>query len=413
MKNIMTRFFIMMIIGALSVSGCRKGFDEIEDSAEGKLMSYKIKALYPDGFTKTYVENAEITLLNTATLQTITLKTNANGEAEISTLLPGTYSLNINRLLSAEEAAQVSPYNMVIFLNGRMPKLVATTPQTIELKLRAGQAGDLVIKQAYYGGSPTAAGSSYFSDQFYEIYNNSADTLYADSLCIADFGGENGINLNGKPFGFNTDPDYAYVQNIWMVPFDESPEKKKLYPIAPGKSIIIAQDGINHKTDPLGNSMSPVNLGVGIGDFETYVKRADNKDLDAPGVPNMVSVYAGSLGFDWLTSVIGSSVIIFRHPNPAGLPRFRQPGVAASLQHVQVPNICIIDAMEGLASAQAGNFKRIPASLDAGFVFCTSFVGEGLRRKVKEEKDGRKILQDTNNSSVDFEIVKPPVAKGW
>ncbi len=74
--------------------------------------------------------------------------------------------------------------------------------------------GKLVIKQCYYTGSRTPANTNYFSDQFHEIYNNSPDTVYVDSLCIADaFGVSGQINPTTQPSEFQNDQNNVYVNS--------------------------------------------------------------------------------------------------------------------------------------------------------------------------------------------------------
>jgi hypothetical protein len=42
-----------------------------------------------------------------------------------------------------------------------------------------------------------------------------------------------------------------------------------------------------------------------------------------------------------------------------------------------------------------------------------TYSGTSLRRKVKQEIGGRKVLMDTNNSTNDFEENKTPTPKSW
>ena len=44
----------------------------------------------------------------------------------------------------------------------------------------------LIFKEIYYCGSRPEKGGVYFRDQFYEIYNNSADILYLDGIYFAN-----------------------------------------------------------------------------------------------------------------------------------------------------------------------------------------------------------------------------------
>jgi hypothetical protein len=400
MKQLFSFYLLFCMGGILVMSGCRKGYLSISEA------NFQVKVLYPSYFNKTGADSAVVTLTNTVTLYTSSVKADTNGIATFPGLLPGNYQVTASRHLAATTASALTGYSEELFLNGSKSDFLIkdTGSSAVTVQLQGSKVGNLVLKEIFYTGSAP----SYYSDQFYEIYNNSTDTLYADSLCIGDPGGAPGNSTSAKPYGFKSDVDNIYMKNVWMVPGNG-----KSYPIAPGNSIIISEDGINHKTDPLGNANS-INLGVGISDFETYVPRSDNKDLDAPGVPNMTSIYLAAIGFDWIASVFGPSIAIFKHPNPASLSRFVEPGSIASTQYLQVPVAYVIDAVDLVANANAVSYKRFPASLDAGFKYCSgTYVQQSVRRKIKTSINGRKILQDTNNSTDDFDVVKPPTPKSW
>ena len=51
----------------------------------------------------------------------------------------------------------------------------------------------------------------------------------------------------------------------------------------------------------------------------------------------------------------------------------------------------------------------MPAVIDAGAMTVGgTYLGVSAARKVRETKDGRVILYDTNNSSDDFEVMQTP-----
>jgi hypothetical protein len=261
---------------------------------------------------------------------------------------------------------------------------------------------NLIISQVYFTGSKTPSAGTYFSDQFIQIYNNSADTVYTDSLFIGDVYGNSGqINASSQPTPYASITDSVYLSNVWMIP-----GTGKQHPLAPGKSIIIAQDGIDHKNDPNGNANSPVNLSG--ADWETYNERPDNKDADAPGVPNLTRVYFTG-GFDWLMTVFGPAVVIFTAKDTLNdLISAPVPGsTIAPRKRLHVSKI--IDGFEALMNASSSTYKRIPASVDAGFVYASgTYTTETARRKKNNSQliNGRRSFFDTNNSTEDFEITK-------
>jgi hypothetical protein len=173
---------------------------------------------------------------------------------------------------------------------------------------------------------------------------------------------------------------------------------------------VIAQDGIDHKTDPNGNPLSPVNLGK--ADWESYVE-ASGKDTDSPGVPNMTLMYTTSVSMvDWLHSVFGAAVVIFRLPAGVAWTDFAKdpanfktkPGSTSTTQFFMVSKSLVIDAVEIVSPETAKQNKRLPLDLDAGFTWIDggTYCSKSIRRKAKLIVDGRVIYKDTNNSTNDF-----------
>ena len=397
MKNI-----FLLLVSAIGIfTACKK--DRFGTLATSVIT---IQAKYPATFSQLLSSGANITLTNITDGSIKTATTNSNGDAIFSDVLPGTYNITANKNLTAAEALALTGISSAVTLNGVQNNATVTGGQnaTFQLQLQGGSVGGLVIKEVYYTGSRTSAGGTYFSDQFIEIYNNATDTLYLDSLCIADAFGNSGlINPSSLPTPFNNDNSSVYASNIWQIP-----GTGKDYPLAPGKSIVIAQDGVNHK-DPTLNPNSPVDLSN--ADWETYNERPDNRDADAPAVPNLSRVYFTG-GFDWLITVFGPGIIIYKAPF-ATLQQVAIPGVSpTTAPRIKVPNTVIIDAFEALKDGSSATYKRLPTGLDAGFVFADdTYNKQSFRRKVNTTINGRRVLQDNNNSTSDFEKIALPTPK--
>jgi hypothetical protein len=365
-----------------------------------------INVTYPSSYSQSAATGATVTLTNTNDGAVLTATTNSTGAAVFSGVLPGTYNISANRKLTAAEAQPLTGISTEISLNASQANISVMTGQTpaYALQLQGSAAGSLLIKEVYYTGSKTPSGGTYFSDQFVEIYNNSTETIYLDSLCIGDAYGNSGlINPSSLPTPYNTDKNHTYLSNVWRIP-----GTGKQHPLAPGKSIIIAQDGVNHKEASL-NPSSPVDLSA--ADWETYNERPDNRDADAPAVPNLEKLYFTG-GFDWLLTVFGPGLVIFK----ADFATLEQTPIPGSTQpaRIKVPNTVVIDAFEALKDGSSNSFKRIPSALDAGFVFADdTYNMQSFRRKVTTTINGRKVLQDTNNSSDDFEKLALPTPKGF
>ncbi len=396
----MKQSFLFFISFALLFAACKRDkFDGLQTS------DITIKVFYPSSYSQSQASGASVTITSISDGSVKSGTTSANGEVVFTEMLPGNYNISSSKNLTSTEAETLTGIANEISLNAIQHNAVVNSSMnaSFELKLSGSTVGGLVFKEVYYTGSRTPAGSTYFSDQFIEIYNNSTDTIYLDSLCIADIYGVSGlINPDNPPSPFQDDKDHVYASNVWRIP-----GRGKDHPLAPGQSIVIAQDGVNHKEELL-NPNSPVDLSG--ADWETYNEREDGRDADSP-VPNLERVYFTG-GFDWLLPVFGPAVVIFKEDFD-NLEQVAIPGSSLDAR-IKIPNAVIIDAFEALKDGESGGFKRIPEALDAGFVFASNtYTAESFRRKVSATINGRNVLQDTNNSGTDFEKLSEPTPRAF
>ncbi len=396
----MKQSFLFLTSLVLLFAACKRDkFDGLETS------DITVRVLYPSAYSQMQASGATVTLTSISDGSVKSSTTGSNGEVIFTDVLPGNYNISSSRNLSSAEAETLTGIAGAISLNAIQNNAVVTggLNATFELKLSGSAVGGLVFKEVYYTGSRTSSGGTYFSDQFVEIYNNSTDTIYLDSLCIADIYGVSGlINPDNPPSPYQDDKDHVYASNVWRIPGNG-----KDHPLAPGESVIIAQDGVNHKEELL-NPNSPVDLSG--ADWETYNEREDGRDADSP-VPNLERLYFTG-GFDWLLTVFGPGVVIFKEDFDK-LEQVAIPGSSLAAR-IKIPNSVVLDAFEALKDGESGGFKRIPEALDAGFVFASdTYTAESFRRKTSTTINGRRVLQDTNNSSNDFEKLSTPTPRAF
>lgn len=379
-----------------------------DGASEVQTFPVDVRVSYPATFAQAAAANARVLLTSTERSTTDTAVADAQGVARFPRVLPGTYVISSTQTLDQDAAFMLTGQRAALTLNAVDPaRSILSAPTTAFLQQLAGsRLGDLVIKEVYYTGSRTPSGGTYFSDQFVEIYNNATDTVFADGLLIADSYGPAGqINPSTVPSPFQSDVGNVYVSSIWQIP-----GSGRQRPIPPGSSLVIAQDGIDHRNDPNGNPLSPVNLAT--ADWETYNERPDGRDLDAPSVPNLTRIVHRG-GFDWLLSVFGQGVVMFRSTNVAALDTVLVPGTTATYV-TRIPNVLVVDAFEAVQNANSLSYKRVPAALDAGYVFASgTYVGESARRRVLTTIGTRRILRDGNNSSADFEMRTTPTPRAF
>ncbi|MBN1819138.1 MAG: DUF4876 domain-containing protein [Prolixibacteraceae bacterium] len=365
-----------------------------EDVTPSYLLTLTIA--FPDGFTAGDMpDGVTVTAENTQSGRQTSGTADATGTV-VFELVEGTYNFTTSFDLTVESDEYT--------FNGIMTNYshLMESSATLQLVL-AGNSGDFIFKEVYFSGSQTPEGKNYYGDQFHELYNNSGDTLYLDGLCLgvlyptstkpSEWSNEDGSLMDVLPLTYH----------VWTFPGSGTD-----HPVLPGEGVVIAQDGIDHKTDENGNPDSPVNLGN--ADWETYVEVA-GKDLDAPGVPNLTMMYTTSTSMvDWLHSVFGAAVVIFRLPtdwesyvaNPDNF--MTRPGSTSSTEFFMIDKSYVVDAIEIVRVEEDKRYKRLPVELDAGYTYLEggTYCSKSIRRKAKMIVDGRVIYKDTNNSTEDF-----------
>jgi hypothetical protein len=309
--------FLLLLVGigalAMKLSSCQSS------PSEAQTFSLTVRVLYPSNYAQTVASGTTVRVRNIESGTRDSAVTNAAGEARFSRLLPGTYEISASRRLSTSEAQTLTGFAVEQNLNAVLTgfALRSATDSVVTLRLAGSPVGNLVIKECYWTGSTTRSGGTYFSDQFHEIYNNSTDTIFVDSLCIADVYGPAGqINPGTRPTEFQSDQNNVYVNSIWMIP-----GTGRQRPLAPGQSIIIAQDGINHRADTAFAGVENRTVDLSRADWETFNERPDNRDADSPTVPNLVRVYFSTalLATVWSAkkqaSLAGRRLPMWKHPH--------------------------------------------------------------------------------------------------
>jgi hypothetical protein len=358
--------------------------------------SYQVNLVVDFGtdFPQDQKNGAKVTLINQLKNYTYNAETDKNGKVQFSSLEPGFYSVTVSHSFSSE--GRMYSYNGL-----KNIEIFDNTSDSIKVNGTISSA--FVIKEIYYSGSTTPAGKAYSADQYLEIFNNSSQIQYADGVSVL----EHESYGTGQNYWANL-KDTIVLRMIWTVPGDG-----KQIPVLPGRSIVLARTGINHRDDPKGNPLSPVNLGN--ADFEFYVAKQPETDIDSPTVPNLVEDLFVYRGNDVTFHVKGGSAFaIAQIPGKTDEERkayIRENLVAktsssgtGTTYFSKVANRYVLDAVEVVMDEAHAIYKRFPPDLDAGYTYVASGSGSGkcIRRKIKEVVAGRVVYQDTDNSTEDF-----------
>jgi len=273
----------------------------------------------------------------------------------------------------------------------------------------------LVFSKIFVAGSLKADGKSCLYDSYFCIYNNTDEVIYADGLLLCE-----SKLINSQETDLRTEanmPENNFtVQTLYAIPGTGTD-----VPVQPGKYIKIADQAINFN-DPAAGLKGQDNTDA---DFEWYdeVNVGTIRDTDNPSVPNLVKVFSYSKTI-WLPNQqCNKSYALVRLPEGMTFEQYLSQyngeydyvGVTGKdmkgTNCYLVPNDWIID---GVSLCPTSKFKHnwLAPSVDISYASVAEDSSVGNRagkvfvRKVAGTSPaGNTILQDTNDSANDFEIV--------
>jgi hypothetical protein len=309
-------------------------------------------------------------------------------------ILPGIYNLSVYGSTKDAEGRD-------IYLNGEHTNYpIVENNKKIEVEMKGSLLGPVIFKEIFFSGTA----NFYFRNQFYEVYNNSDETVYLDGLYFANLYPTTASTF--RPIWREEDKgDYVYADRIWKFPGNGTD-----YPLAPGESCVISQFAANHKL-PQYNPNSPVD-----GTSSEFEFNMNNPNYPDQPAPDMVHVFydgkAGKGGSpQYLTSVFGGAFVLFKpldeNYDPVNDKKWQAIDQDDYYEQIlaKIPYSYVWDAVEAGPNESMLKGKRVPGVLDAGMTYVGDIYNSlsVARKKIGERADGTPRLQDSNNSTNDFE----------
>ena len=267
---------------------------------------------------------------------------------------------------------------------------------------------DFIIEEIFFAGTLRSSGLQYYGDSYIKIYNNTDHVLYADGLafCESKF-------KSTQYFEYTPDirKDTMTIWSLYVIPGSGTD-----HPVQPGHSLLLCDTGIDHR------NANPNSFDLSAADFEWYdiSTHPEHMDIDSETVPNLDKWYCYTESFYVLHNRGFTSYALARIPIdkaqylkdykytyyytmylPAGTFPMQQDAY-------KMPNAWIVDGVN--CSIEAKRLWNIlPPSVDAGWTHCGKIDKDetryfrSVRRKLQYlNADGTMHLQDTNNSTEDF-----------
>ena len=356
-----------------------------------------VKAIYPDGFVPGGI--AAITIENV--LGGVGYELFMDDGSTTSVLLPdGIYRVSV----SYREGMDV--------FNGNQDHVVINGQDVnLELTLLHAKAGALVIKEIYCGGcAKTPAEGTYQSDQYVIIHNNSPVVTYLDGLCMGSIAPYNSNANNPWLAQDGSLPAFLPINDaIVMVPGDGDD-----FPLQPGEDAVIALRGaIDHA------AQYPLSVNLNKPDyFVCYNTTYFPNQTYHPAPGNLIRedhylevVIKTGQSNAYTLSLNSPAFVIFRPLDVDIHDYVQQEGVVrqtpgSTIYVSTIPYEWVVDGVEVFNGSSSSNRKRLPASIDAGYVSLSeTFKAHSLVRRTDDAataENGYEVLLDSNNSNTDL-----------
>ncbi len=375
---------------------------------EASLLKLEIKVSYPEGFDQYQRAGVTVRAEEIYSGAGYSTQTDEGGVARFH-LLKGFYRLS------------VADRNDEAIFNGMSDRVQLTESDLhLTLPLTYSKPGQIIIREIYSGGCSKAPyEGSYQSDRYFILHNNHAEVLYLDGLCFGTLDPYNSNTPAGNVWT-SIDPesgsvqfrDYApIVEAVWRMPGSGSD-----FPLEPGQGAVIAVNGAIDHTIQYPES---VNLNCEEY-FVCYNPTLYSNVMYHPAPGDRIReehycevVIKTGRSNAYIFSVNSPTLIIFRAPEGVDIDAYMADRANATITKPGATDICIkipwewvMDGVEVYNGTASNNTKRLPDSVDAGFVLQSgSSMGHTLHRHLDEAATaaaGYDIYLDTNNSSQDL-----------
>lgn len=361
--------FIAMIIAVAGLFGCGEEMPEaLDGNGRVNVVVVDTTGLFPGGTPgiPMVLDSVEVRIKSRTHEFMNVAYTDQDGRAAFDDLVSGTYELFARREVMIDN-------NEKLFTGGfAMPlKGYESVDSTVTVNLIS--TSKLMINEVFYAGSD--ASSFYFYDQYVELYNASADTMYLDGMILT----------RQMQSAYPDMDEVSFIRALYAYQFPGTPVTGREHPIAPGQYVVVAADAVNHK------QWCPKSIDLSHADWEFF--NPLSSDYDNPAVPNVVNINQASK-VDYMINLSHNAVCL-----TTGEPGSYTFYEDEEHRYFMIEVSTVVDGIEYASNSTVT--KELTSRVDAGFagLGCTRYSGKSTERRV--------IGLDTNDSSFDFDLTTP------
>ncbi len=409
------KLFMMLMLCIIGMTSCSS---EDGPSIDTTPFDLKVALTIPDGYNDVTFSDISVKLtdVNSQKESSFTGQVDEQAIVTLNNIPGGYYKIELTGKMNYKNEDLLNKsVDIVAYSDGMLLNKESSTA-AMNIKVTSQPEPDpadisyrgFVLAEIFCAGTANQTGSYYYADKYFVIYNNTDHVLYADSLVIAESDFMTTMKQNYSPNIMDTD---MAVSAMYMIP-----GSGRDVPVQPGGKLLIVDNAVNHTI------ANPNSWDMTTADFEWYDESTDPRytDVNNPNVPNLEKIYCSTLTL-WSPHTQGFKSYALARMH-ASKKEFLSDYMYDYSYHIvgltgeadmtgssyRLPNSWILDAVN--MSTKAG-FQWIVTSpaLDRGFTYNSDFnfddsrFGKSVRRKVASMDGQRAILQDTNNSTDDFE----------
>lgn len=356
MKKII--FFAALTLMIL-LQGCGEKAPVSPDGASRMI----IKAYWNDSMDSTahLIPMANAKVILTSEYGMMVKSTDANGVMDLDGIPCAVYNVSVR--MQHPSDASISIVGTKLSIATSVEKAAVDT-----IIAKPVSNSGIAINEIYQAG---ALNSTYYNDQFIELYNSSDSVKYLDGMMVMRFS-----ISNTKGPGADEDDDQDIDGLSYAYKFPGNPGEKN-YPFPPKKFLVLAQYAYNHK------NLHSTSLDLSNADWEFY-DQFSASELENPTVPNILNMRSDKV-VDFVLSLTNDVLVI-----SDGRDQNWQDGIDIST---------VLDGVEYQTDNKTS--KTLDSKIDRGYVISPSrYSGKSLQR--------REAGVDTNDSSLDWEILPYP-----
>lgn len=323
------------------------------------------------GVARAPVPGASVEVSSSSQVYQRTFTTDDSGRVAIEGLAAGNYYVRATKRADVQYGLLVGQKQMNIRYEAELRD---------SLLLSFVKLSPVVLNEVYFCGCNGSI--FYYYDQFVELYNSTADTIYLDGHIVC----------RSTQVDYIMDwetVDFALGYYVYRFPGVRGVTRE--CPIAPYDYLVIASDAVNH------NLYGSLCINLLEADWEFFNALAN--DYDNRAVPDLTPI--SMLGTDFSYNIGHCALWLatgeeYRHAEHCYTST--SGGLVCS-QYVEVPLYTILDAVEYSANPDSPRYitKRLDGALGGNGI--VKYSGISMERKTPG--------LDSDNSAFDFEPTRP------